>query len=64
MARSPFTRSIATNGADSYTEQPISFSVDADEGLGGLIESLKMALEDATNRPVFDVSEFVRSSDG
>jgi hypothetical protein len=40
-----------------YTTEPISFAVDADEGLSALTESLERALRDAKERPVLDASE-------
>lgn len=40
-----------------YTNDPISFAVDADEGLSALTEALERALHDARERPVLDVSE-------
>lgn len=42
----------------SYTEHPISFSVDAEEGRDGLVESMTRALRDATERPILDGSNF------
>jgi len=42
----------------SYTENPISFVVEADEGLEGLVGSLQMALHDATERSILDVAYF------
>lgn len=42
---------------DRYTEQSISFSVDADEGLGDLIAMLHTAAADAISRPILDTSE-------
>ncbi|GAB4228069.1 MAG: hypothetical protein Kow0032_07950 [Methyloligellaceae bacterium] len=46
------------NGKPSmYTNDPISFAVDGDEGLPALTEALEHALRDARERPVLDVSE-------
>jgi hypothetical protein len=42
-----------------YTEQPVSFSVDADEGADALVDAMKLALHDAINRPILDVSDIV-----
>jgi len=41
----------------SYTAKPIHFAVDEDEGLPGLTASLELALRDAKERPILDVSE-------
>lgn len=37
------------------TDAPVRFTCDDDEGPAGIIESLKRALKDARERPVFDV---------
>jgi hypothetical protein len=42
---------------NGYTARPISFAVDADEGHDGLIQSMKMALGDAIERPILDVPD-------
>ncbi len=42
---------------DGWTQDPITFVVDSDEGTAGLITSLEMALKDARDRPVLDFSE-------
>lgn len=36
------------------TENPCGFSVDAEEGLDGLLKSLRLALRDAEERPILD----------
>jgi hypothetical protein len=41
----------------SYTAKPIHFAVDEDEGLPGLTASLELALRDAKERPILDISE-------
>ena len=38
----------------AMTNDPISFSCDVEEGPEGVSVSLKMALNDAQNRPIFD----------
>jgi len=42
---------------NGYTTRPISFAVDADEGHDGLVQSMKMALRDAVERPILDVPD-------
>jgi hypothetical protein len=42
----------------NYTVNPVSFAVDEDEGLHGLTAFLELALRDAKERPILDVSEF------
>lgn len=42
---------------NALTAQPISFSCDPDEGPGGIVGSLEMALADARERPILDRSE-------
>jgi hypothetical protein len=46
---------------NGYSERPISFAVDADEGADALVDAMKMALHDAINRPILDVSELSQS---
>lgn len=41
----------------SMTEEPAAFACDADEGPGGIQQSLMMARTDARIRPVFDEPE-------
>jgi hypothetical protein len=41
----------------AMTEDPISFATDAEEGAEGIIASLRTALADATNRPIFNEPE-------
>jgi hypothetical protein len=52
-------RSIATRKANrtATTARPISFAVDADEGHAGLVQSMKLALRDAIERPILDVPD-------
>lgn len=50
----------ASGRPDRYTAVPVSFAVDADEGLTGLIASLERALNDARERPILDV-EYLRA---
>ena len=38
----------------SRTDRPCSFACDAEEGVGGIVASLKRALKDATERPVLN----------
>lgn len=42
----------------SYTERPIEFVADAEEGLSGIVGSLEMALNDARERPILDTASF------
>jgi hypothetical protein len=39
------------------TENPAGFACAVDEGPAGVLDSLKLALADATSRPVLDVPE-------
>ncbi|MEE2951243.1 MAG: hypothetical protein VYD57_08305 [Pseudomonadota bacterium] len=48
---------------ESYTADPISFVVDEEEGPKGIVESLRLALQDAQTRPVLDIVEFQSSRD-
>lgn len=41
-----------------YTADPISFACETDEGAAGIIKSLKMALNDARQRPVMTLDDF------
>ncbi|MBU8541759.1 hypothetical protein [Falsiroseomonas tokyonensis] len=41
---------------DRYTEQPVSFAVDADEGTDCLVAALELALCNAKQRPVPEAS--------
>lgn len=43
---------------DGRTAEPIDFVADEDEGAEGVVSSLKMALKDATERPVL-LDEFI-----
>lgn len=43
---------------NGYTEQPVSFCADADEGPAGIIIALELALCDAKGRPVLATSDF------
>ena len=45
----------------NYTARPISFAVDADEGHDGLVQSMKLALRDAIDRPILDVPDLPES---
>lgn len=42
---------------DGYTQNPAGFYSDAEEGLQGLIGSLEMALRDARERPILDITD-------
>ena len=42
----------------SYTEQPVGFVADAEEGLAGIVGALEMALRDARERPILDTQAF------
>lgn len=46
-----------TGKEESATLCAVSFTCDADEGRSGIIESLTLALRDATNRPVVSAKE-------
>ena len=46
-----------TGRPNGYTKEPITFSVGADEEIDGLVESLRMALNDAINRPVLNAED-------
>jgi hypothetical protein len=48
---------------NGYTARPISFAVDADEGHAGLVQSMKLALRDAIERPILDVPDLPEGSD-
>jgi hypothetical protein len=52
----------ASGRPNACTERPISFAVDGEEGLEALVQSLRLALDDATNRPVLDISEIATVS--
>jgi hypothetical protein len=47
----------------SWTENPLSFVCDTEEGSEGIIKSLEMALADARNRPVLLMNELVAQPD-
>lgn len=42
---------------NGYNEQPARFGADADEGAAAIVESLRMALSDVTNRPILDMTD-------
>ncbi len=44
------------------TSSPCCFSVDVDEGLEGLVESLRRGLADARKRPILDDAVFGATS--
>ncbi len=41
----------------SMTTEPASFACGDDEGVGGVMNSLRMAYQDATTRPILDEPE-------
>jgi hypothetical protein len=47
---------------NGYTARPISLAVDGDEGHDGLVQSMQMALGDATDRLILDVPDLPESS--
>jgi hypothetical protein len=51
------------NGKMSWTEDPISFVCDVEEGPEGITKSLETALSDARNRPVLLMSELMAQLD-
>ena len=48
---------------NGYTEQPMGFAMDADEGADALRQALRRALNDATNRPILDVADLGGSTE-
>jgi hypothetical protein len=50
-------------GGLSWTQNPISFVCDMEEGSEGIIKSLEQALSDARTRPVLLMSELVAQHD-
>lgn len=42
---------------DGLTDSPVSFGADKDEGPEGIITSLELALKDARERPVLNISD-------
>jgi hypothetical protein len=42
----------------SYTDKPIGFGADEEEGLAGIIGGLEMALKDARERPILNMDQF------
>ncbi len=42
---------------NGYTERPVAFVVDDEEGAETLVEALRRALDDAMNRPVLAVAD-------
>jgi hypothetical protein len=51
------------NGKMSWSEDPISFVCDVEEGPDGVIKSLELALSDARTRPVLLMSELMAQPD-
>lgn len=39
---------------NGYTERPIGFVANEEEGLSGIVQALEMALKDARERPILD----------
>jgi len=51
----------ADGSIKSWTEEPISFGVDSDEGLGGIHDALMRAIHDVERHPILNESELEKS---